>query len=443
MRIVEIEVEQLFGTFDHRIPLNADDRITLIHGPNGFGKTILLEMLYGLFNRHYEKLRRIPFRRLIVRFDDGTRVLVRQGGVAEMIGVDPGGQRKSVSVFGVPPIGKKLYVGFHNGAGETTGATEFEIPVNPNLETIADQGTWAGETYGQGLAHLRFPHLEEPSWWRDIQQTVRIEMIREQRLTRVGIVSAVGGAPRHKATEMPVITEHSNDLVDRLEKKLAESVALSQSLDRTFPARLLERIHANGPSENEITAKLTDLERKREQLQEAGILDEQEEMPLLPTENLADETRDMLAVYVEDAEKKLGVFEDLARKIELFQGIINSRFLYKKLAISRRGGFIVTTCTGEPLPLDALSSGEQQEMVLLYELLFRLEPDSLVLIDEPEISLDVVWQNEFLDDLAKITELASLDVLIATHSPELIHRRWDLAVELRSPRVEAEVETVP
>ena len=76
-------------------------------------------------------------------------------------------------------------------------------------------------------------------------------------------------------------------------------------------------------------------------------------------------------------------------------------------------------------------------------LLFRTKKDTLVLIDEPEISLHVVWQQEFLEDLAKITELASFDVLIATHSPELIHKRWDLTVELRSPRVEAEVATVP
>ena len=101
-----------------------------------------------------------------------------------------------------------------------------------------------------------------------------------------------------------------------------------------------------------------------------------------------------------------------------------------------------TTFAGEPLPLGALSSGEQQEIVLLYELLFRLKPNSLVLIDEPEISLHVAWQKKFLEDLTKITELASFDVLIATHSPQIIHKRWDLTVELESPKVEAELEAV-
>ncbi len=408
MRIVEIEVEQLFGTFDHRIPLNTGDRITLLHGPNGFGKTILLEMLYGLFNGVYETLQRVPFRRFGVHFDSGARVSVRQ-----------------VDSEDVHALNRELQIALDEGDGEKAEQKSFRV--------LAKLGF---QTFPETIERMK----KERSWWREIQHSVRIELIREQRLTRVRSKPADHQEP---GVLVPTITEYSNELAETLEKKLAESVALSQSLDRTFPARLLKRIQARGPCENEITAKLQDLERKREQLQNAGILDDQEKMPLLPIENLADETRDVLAVYVEDAEEKLGVFEDLARRIELLQDIINNRFLYKKLAISRRSGFVVTTCTGEPLPLEALSSGEQQEMVMLYELLFRLEPDSLVLIDEPEISLHVVWQNEFLEDLAKITELASLDVLIATHSPELIHKRWGLTVELASPRVEAEVETVP
>ncbi len=442
MRIVEIEVEQLFGTFDHRIPLNIDDRITLIHGPNGFGKTILLEMLYGLFNGRYSVLRKVPFQELVVRFDDGGEVSVRQGPPAEP--ADLGFTQK---VF-------ELKIGFLHGDGKAEEGREFRVPLpdpppiqgmaelleKPHVELIGDD-TWVDTSTGEvvwGSSGVRVP-----PWWRVIQQSVGIEIIREQRLTRIS--KPKNRRPARPAPEwaMPTIAEYSTELAATLEKKLAESVTLSQSLDRTFPIRLLERIHAQGPTENELSAKLERLERKREQLTDAGLLAEQGDMPLPSTEKLAAETRDMLAVYVEDAEKKLGVFEDLARKIELFQDIVNSRFLYKKLAISRQSGFVVTTCTGEPLPLGALSSGEQQEMVLLYELLFRLEPDSLVLIDEPEISLHVDWQNEFLEDLAKITELASFDVLIATHSPELIHKRWDLTVELRSPKVEAEVETVP
>ena len=41
MKIKEISVLNLFGLFDHTIEFKLEDHITIIHGPNGFGKTIL------------------------------------------------------------------------------------------------------------------------------------------------------------------------------------------------------------------------------------------------------------------------------------------------------------------------------------------------------------------------------------------------------------------
>ena len=72
MRITEVVVEGLFGIFDHTISLNTEERITIIHGPNGFGKTILLQMLNGLFNGNYSEFRSIPFRKFEVRFAEGS-----------------------------------------------------------------------------------------------------------------------------------------------------------------------------------------------------------------------------------------------------------------------------------------------------------------------------------------------------------------------------------
>ena len=403
MRIVEIEIEQLFGTFHHRIRLNTEDRVTIIHGPNGFGKTILLEMVYGLFNGQYGRLNGVPFGQLVVVFEDNTRVVVRRKQITEMVA------RKHTNGRWLNPY--------------------FEHPWRTLLQVER----------GRQRQEAQLDH-GDPKWWQEFRNSVRVEIIREQRLAISSPTFGFGQSAPGVITS--AVEERSDELARTLQKKLAESVELSQSLDRTFPARLLKRIHEDGLSESELTERLAELERKRERLQIAGLLDEQEEMPLLPIEHLAEETRDVLAIYVEDAEKKLSVFDDLSRRIELFQEIINSRFLFKRLSISRSKGLVFTTSAGHPLSLNALSSGEQQEVILLYELLFRLKPNSLVLIDEPEISLHVAWQKKFLEDLTKITELASFDVLIATHSPQIIHKRWDLTVELESPKTEAELEAV-
>ena len=74
MQIQQISVNKLFGIFDHVIPLNMDERITIIHGPNGFGKTAMLRLLNGFFNSRYSVFRTIPFSQFQIDFNNGDRV---------------------------------------------------------------------------------------------------------------------------------------------------------------------------------------------------------------------------------------------------------------------------------------------------------------------------------------------------------------------------------
>ncbi len=57
MRITRISVDGLFGMFNHDIGMKLDDRITIIHGMNGYGKTTILRMVNALFNKRYSDLR--------------------------------------------------------------------------------------------------------------------------------------------------------------------------------------------------------------------------------------------------------------------------------------------------------------------------------------------------------------------------------------------------
>jgi predicted ATP-binding protein involved in virulence len=78
MRINKISVTKLFGVFNHVIPLNREEGITIIHGPNGFGKTVLLRMVNGFFNSRYSELRNIQFTEFRVDFDDGSILTVEK-----------------------------------------------------------------------------------------------------------------------------------------------------------------------------------------------------------------------------------------------------------------------------------------------------------------------------------------------------------------------------
>ena len=78
MRINSIRVKGLFGIFDHEIPLRSAERVTLIHGPNGFGKTVMLRMIAAFFQGDTSVFRHTPFDEFAVAFDDGSSYTVRR-----------------------------------------------------------------------------------------------------------------------------------------------------------------------------------------------------------------------------------------------------------------------------------------------------------------------------------------------------------------------------
>lgn len=166
----------------------------------------------------------------------------------------------------------------------------------------------------------------------------------------------------------------------------------------------------------------------RDRLAEIAVLDAAEELPFTDAtlgRSLRDWERRVLWTYLEDTEAKLSTFEPLLLRVNVLQDIMNSRFLFKNMRIDREAGFRFFTDEGREIGPTALSSGEQHELVLAYDLLFNVSPGSLVLIDEPEISLHVSWQQQFLRDMTSIAELVDLRFIVATHSPQVIHKHWD------------------
>jgi predicted ATP-binding protein involved in virulence len=79
---------------------------------------------------------------------------------------------------------------------------------------------------------------------------------------------------------------------------------------------------------------------------------------------------------------------------------------------------------GETIPLPSLSSGDRQMLTLLAHVVFMPKRNAgIVIIDEPELSLHLRWQEHLV---AKLTELNSkLQFIFATHSPEIVGMRKD------------------
>src|SRR5216683_4489467 len=77
-RIRQISIKNLFGIFYHDIMLNMDERVTIIHSPNGFGKTAILKLLNELFTQSTNVLRTTPFDEFHIYFEDQTHFWVER-----------------------------------------------------------------------------------------------------------------------------------------------------------------------------------------------------------------------------------------------------------------------------------------------------------------------------------------------------------------------------
>ncbi len=442
MRVSRISVKQLFYTFDHTIDLNLGERITLVHGLNGLGKTTLLRMVRNLCDSSYFELGAIPFKEFRLDFDDNSSVIV-----SHISGGDKNSKNK-----------QRLRLQ-HLVDGSST--EDFEPPWPPEPSSLANTLDWIEryvpmvsrisankwvhqpsgelltleqivERFGEFLPADLLAHKSLPPWLSKLKKTVHIRLIETQRLLTPGRATR-RPHPEAESAITPAITMHSDELANRIGRQEKEYGRLAQTLDRTFPIRYVQQKQKISLSEEALRSKFQEIETKRARLEEAGLLGKEVagfEMP----QQMDEADRGVLSVYVHDIDQKLSVFDDLAARIDLFKSIVNNHFQYKKILIHKEKGFrFRSTRTNAELDASDLSSGEQHEVVVLYELLFHLKANSLVLIDEPEISLHIAWQEEFLSDLQRIIRLSPFDAVIATHSPQIVNDRWDLTVELTGP----------
>jgi predicted ATPase len=78
---------------------------------------------------------------------------------------------------------------------------------------------------------------------------------------------------------------------------------------------------------------------------------------------------------------------------------------------------------GEKLALHLLSAGEKQLLIILINALTHDEKPFILLMDEPEISLDIDWQYKLVDTIREINPSSQL--IIATHSPAIFGDGWN------------------
>ena len=439
LRLQRVEVDGLFGLYDHRIDLDLNDRVTLLHGRNGVGKTTVLRMINAFLRGEITYFRRIPFARFLLTLQDDSSLELRPTGsntgndTATLTLATKGGKR-------VDEVELRSDVEL---LAEKTGFLEPHTGIEKTWIDIRDGEvlTEAEVLSRYGRPGREYSHQEKISWLDEFLENTNVHLIEAQRLVRTSFDGASRGdfdpGRLFRLFHHPIlaasVVECAKELKNRLDSTMAAYGRQAQTLDQTFPQRLM-----TAPDEiliSDIQTRMKELAKRTENYKTIGILDKTTVHPfdIGSLSNLDKTGVSAMALYVQDTEQKLEVLDDLANRIRHLLESVNDKFRHKKLRLDRNEGLVAQGKGEQNLPLHSLSSGEQHELVLHYELLFKTRPNTVVLIDEPEISLHVAWQKNFLPDLMKIVRISGFDAVIATHSPYIIGGRDDLMVGLGDP----------
>lgn len=113
---------------------------------------------------------------------------------------------------------------------------------------------------------------------------------------------------------------------------------------------------------------------------------------------------------------------EMKAKVADFQRVINDFFAMTGKRIEIEGSkFSVHTDTGV-LPVEALSSGEKQILLIMLRVFLLNGNEAIVMIDEPTYSLDIEWQFKLVTMLTHLNNKAQY--FIASVSPALFGEGW-------------------
>lgn len=102
----------------------------------------------------------------------------------------------------------------------------------------------------------------------------------------------------------------------------------------------------------------------------------------------------------------------------------------KKLELNENNELIVRTSTDQTIDVNCLSSGEKGALQILFDVIFNSGKNAIILIDEPEISLHIAWQQQIAEIITEISEERDgSQIIIATHSPFMASANEDSIVE--------------
>lgn len=141
-------------------------------------------------------------------------------------------------------------------------------------------------------------------------------------------------------------------------------------------------------------------------------------------ENAVEAFDEMLMSLREDSENPYNT-----KRLEILKDIVEKYLEDKTFDPSKGKEAFVSRDTGEVIDTWWLSVGERNLVDIFSETIMSTQR-TLMLIDNPEVCMHIMWQSMLSADLERCLQLIDGHAILATHSPQIVNGRWSRCIDL-------------
>lgn len=407
----QLIIEGLYDLYSYDIKFDNEPNVQIVTGPNGFGKTTILQIINHFCSRQFWYFYFLPFSTIKILFD--SNVICCMNRKVNRMSIN-GGLIDATVCIEMNKDGNKIEVADLDIVYISNLLKYYGIQPNGDYDysRIDEKLDWEYLYQNDTFVMNNFPKI------LDFLKGRECIMIKEQRLVNY---------LRRTVDKLPVKTvDDIQEYIERLFLTAQKAYNLmSLKVDGSFVKRLsnlAENKTIKHIKRDTIHKQVLD---KIAKFKKYGLVGELEIV-----EKLGIHYEEVLKLYLNDLDTKLKTLSPFYDRLSTFEQLVSSKGLAYKHLVFKDGKMYVISESGHEIPPHNLSSGEQNLLVLCYKLVFELSNSKILLIDEPENSLHMAWLDNLLADYLKIAKVTGCQMIIATHSPTFIHGFWNLTYDL-------------